>query len=114
MTTYAQLPSGIIAPHDLALQAMSDFLFSRGGYRSASGTSKNTAGWSVSAGSADMDTIPDLPTLRAQSSDLVRNDPLATGAILSPIEAGGKIYLKPRNKKTIYARPAGKELCRVR
>ena len=87
MTTYAQLPSGIIAPHDLALQAMSEFLFSRGGYRSASGTSKNTAGWSVSAGSADMDTIPDLPTLRAQSSDLVRNDPLATGAINSNVTA---------------------------
>jgi hypothetical protein len=40
--------------------------------------------------------------------------PLATGAILHPIEAGGKIYLKPRNKKTIYARPVGKEFCRVR
>jgi hypothetical protein len=40
--------------------------------------------------------------------------PLATGAILNPIEVGGKVYLKPRNKKTIYARPTGKELCRVR
>lgn len=87
MTTYAQLPSGIIAPHDLALQAMNDFLFSRGAYRSASGMSKNTAGWSVSQGSADSDSIPDLPTLRAQSSDLVRNDPLATGAIASNVTA---------------------------
>ena len=87
MTEYAQLPSGIIAPQAMAMDAMMGFLFPRGAYRSASGHSKNTAGWNVWLGSADSDSMPDLATLRAQSSDLVRNDPLASGAINSNVTA---------------------------
>jgi lambda family phage portal protein len=37
--------------------------------------------WSVSAGDADSDVNPDLPILRQRSRDLIRNDPMACGAI---------------------------------
>lgn len=37
--------------------------------------------WSPSAGSANADTLPDLDVLRARSRDLVRNNPLAGGAV---------------------------------
>jgi hypothetical protein len=40
--------------------------------------------------------------------------PLATGAIISPLEPGGHVYIRPRNKKVPYARRKGKELCRVK
>ncbi len=36
--------------------------------------------WRTFAGSADADTLGDLPTLRARSRDLTRNNPVATGA----------------------------------
>lgn len=39
--------------------------------------------------------------------------PMATGAIIEPPEANGKIFVRPRNKKIPYARPNGKNLCRV-
>ncbi len=37
--------------------------------------------WSALSGDADSDTIADLPTLRNRSRDMIRNSPLATGAI---------------------------------
>lgn len=37
--------------------------------------------WNPLVGSADGDTVGDLPTLRARSRDLVRNAPIATGAV---------------------------------
>ncbi|WP_082637638.1 phage portal protein [Bradyrhizobium retamae] len=36
--------------------------------------------WRTNPGSADADTLGDLPTLRARSRDLGRNNPIATGA----------------------------------
>ena len=45
--------------------------------------------------------------------DLPLDRPIASGAILSPLEPGGKIYVKPRSKKVVYAKTSGKELCRV-
>jgi lambda family phage portal protein len=86
MTQYAQMTSGLILPEDIARQQISAMLSTafpaaRGTYRSASGRNKNTIEWHTSSGSADVDTLGDLQTLRQQSSDLMRNEALAAGAI---------------------------------
>ena len=82
MSQYAQLPSGLIMPHELAQTAISNYLFGNAGaYRSASSRNKNTAAWSTADGSADTDTLTDLATLRRQSRDLVRNEALPAGVI---------------------------------
>lgn len=52
-----------------------------GSYSGASLSRPALSGWSPRAGDAAADTIRDLPTLRSRSRDLVRNAPLATGAI---------------------------------
>ena len=52
-----------------------------GSYVGARKDRRETQNWSVSGGSADADILWDLPTLRERSRDLVRNAPLATGAI---------------------------------
>lgn len=80
------MPSGLILPEDLAraeIGAMLSTAFpaAHGTYRSASGRNKNSIAWHTSAGSADVDTLGDLQTLRQQSSDLMRNEALAAGAI---------------------------------
>ena len=51
------------------------------GYESARGGKNSMFRWGPGNGSADRDTLPDLPKLRAQSRDLERNNPLAKGAI---------------------------------
>lgn len=40
-----------------------------------------TSGWKPISGDADADTLFDLPTMRDRSRDLVRNNPLALGAV---------------------------------
>ena len=52
-----------------------------GGYAGGSRKSKAFKNWSVSSGDADSDLLPDLPIMRERSRDLVRNTPLACGAI---------------------------------
>lgn len=52
-----------------------------GGYTGASRTKRSLAKWNPRVGSADADTLGDLPALRTRSRDLVRNAPLAGGAI---------------------------------
>ncbi len=52
-----------------------------GSYIGASRTRRATKEWRTSKGDADADIITDLPTLRERSRDLVRNAPLAVGAI---------------------------------
>ena len=52
-----------------------------GGYTGARRDRKQTKSWNVSDGSADNVTLPDLPILRERSRDLLRNAPLACGAI---------------------------------
>lgn len=87
MTTYAQLPSGVIMPEDLARSTMAAMIGNmfpmgnHGAYRSASSSNKNTAGWVTSDGSADADSLADIPTLRRQSRDLIRNEALPAGAV---------------------------------
>ena len=52
-----------------------------GGYVGASRTRRSMISWNPMGNDPDSDTILDLPTLRARSRDLLRNTPLATGAI---------------------------------
>lgn len=52
-----------------------------GGYHGASLGRAALRGWKPPAGEADDDSLTDLPTLRARARDLVRNAPLAAGAV---------------------------------
>ncbi len=52
-----------------------------GGYTSGSRKKRAFKNWQVSSGDADSDLLPDLPLIRERSRDLVRNTPLAAGAI---------------------------------
>lgn len=52
-----------------------------GGYTGAKLDRRQTKAWQTADGSADNVTLPDLPILRERSRDLLRNAPLATGAI---------------------------------
>jgi len=52
-----------------------------GSYIGASRSKRSLKGWPTRQGSADSDTLYDLGTLRGRSRDLIRNTPLATGAI---------------------------------
>lgn len=52
-----------------------------GGYTGARFDRRQTKSWSTSDGSADNVTLGDLPTLRNRSRDLLRNAPLACGAV---------------------------------
>jgi len=54
---------------------------SGGGYSGASKRRTALSNWQTSAGSAEADISPDLPNLRERSRDLVRNTPIATGAV---------------------------------
>lgn len=88
MTQYAQLPgSDLILPADLAKSAMASMIGNMfplgipGAYRTANYNNKNTRGWNLTGGSGDTDTLADLPTLRRQSRDLIRNEALPSGAI---------------------------------
>jgi len=52
-----------------------------GGYTGARTNRRQTHQWRLRVNSADSDIIFDLPLLRDRSRDLIRNAPLATGAI---------------------------------
>lgn len=52
-----------------------------GGYTGARKDRRQTSSWNVADGSADNVTLPDLPELRQRSRDLLRNAPLACGAV---------------------------------
>lgn len=52
-----------------------------GGYTGARKDRRQTKAWQTIDGSADQVTLPDLPALRERSRDLIRNAPLAMGAI---------------------------------
>lgn len=99
MNDYAKMPSGLIMPREVATSAMSNMLFgANGAYRSASPRNRNTAGWLTSDGSADVDTLFDLPTLRRQSSDLVRNEPIPAGIIGGYVTSVVGTGVKPQSR----------------
>lgn len=52
-----------------------------GAYTGASRSKRSLSSWKPSGGSADADLLPDLPDLRERSRDLLRNTPLAGGAV---------------------------------
>ena len=52
-----------------------------GGHTGARRDRRQTQNWKTGSGSADNATLPDLQELRNRSRDLVRNAPIATGAI---------------------------------
>ncbi len=52
-----------------------------GGYTGARIDRASLSGWRAQAGGPELDIVGDLPALRARSRDLVRNVPIAAGAI---------------------------------
>ena len=52
-----------------------------GAYVGASRTRRSLKEWITGSGDADADSIRDLPTLRSRSRDLIRNAPIAIGAV---------------------------------
>jgi capsid protein len=52
-----------------------------GGYTGARLDRRQTFRWTTATGSADSISLSDLPVLRERSRDLLRNAPLATGAV---------------------------------
>lgn len=67
-------------------------------YLGGSKSRRATKNWRTSNGDADTDILPDLPELRSRSRDLVRNAPLATGAINTKVTniIGGGLKLHCR------------------
>jgi len=68
-----------------------------GGYTGARRDRKQTKNWGTTAGDPDSDILFDLPTLRERSRDLIRNEPLATGAAGTMVTniIGSGLKLKP-------------------
>lgn len=90
MSDFVQMPhSGLLMPRTTAASYLFDqFPFgNHGAYRSASSSNKTTMAWATSDGSADADTLGDLPSLRRQSRDLIRNEPLPAGAVGAVVTA---------------------------
>ncbi len=71
-----------VAP-DVALQRRRSrvALAMTGGYVGGRKNRRSMSGWHVTNNDADGDILPDLETLRERSRDLIRNNPLASGAI---------------------------------
>ena len=68
-----------------------------GGYTGGRKDRRATRKWRPEENSADADTLPDLPDLRSRSRDLVRNTPVATGAINTVVTSvvGEGLQVKP-------------------
>ncbi len=68
-----------------------------GGYTGGSRDRRATRNWRPWSRSANEDTLPDLRDLRARSRDLVRNVPIATGAIATVVTnvVGDGLVVKP-------------------
>jgi lambda family phage portal protein len=56
-----------------------------GGYDGASKTRRSLSAWTTFGSDPDSDLLPDLATLRERSRDLVRNNPLAAGAVKTKV-----------------------------
>jgi lambda family phage portal protein len=56
-----------------------------GGYVGASKSRRSLKSWITGGNDADTDILPDLPTLRERSRDLMRNAPLACGAMSTKV-----------------------------
>lgn len=67
------------------VQARTMFSAMTGGHKGARRDRGATSQWNPLGASADADTLLDLPTLRARSRDLVRNDPTALSAVSTKV-----------------------------
>jgi lambda family phage portal protein len=70
----------------LAIAALSGYAESLG-HRGASLSERALRSWETASGSADSLALRDLPTLRDRSADLVRNEPLAAGAVQTQVDS---------------------------
>lgn len=72
-------------------------------YTGASKSRRATSEWRTTSGSADADTLIDLPELRNRSRDLVRNSPLAGGAIHTVVTrtVGTGLAMQPAIKRDL-------------
>ncbi len=68
------------------------------GYIGARWDRRATKEWYVPSGTADDTLLPDSQTLRDRSRDLIRNTPLATGAVNTVVQnvVGGGLLLQAR------------------
>lgn len=85
------------------LQARAAMAVLGGGWGGASKSKRSLTAWLTRAGSANADTLPDLPTLRDRSSDLRRNSPLACGALNTVVTkvVGTGLSLKSRIDRSV-------------
>lgn len=93
-------------------RAASKIMMYAGGY---SGASKDRlhSSWMPGGGSADADILPDLPTLRERSRDLIRNDGFASGIIktfsINVIGTGIRAQSRLKFKRLKLEKEAAKE-----
>jgi hypothetical protein len=87
----------------LRRMAAREMLAVYGSYVGARVDRRETMGWMPRAGNADADSLLDLRFLRARSRDLMRNAPLASGAVSTVVEnaAGTGLALLPGHEKLI-------------
>lgn len=80
-----------------ALAGQAGALSGGGGYNGASITRSTLGLWRSMGASVNAETVLDLPALRARSSDLTRNAPVAAGAIATDVThvVGTGLTLKP-------------------
>lgn len=88
-----------------AVQAIAGSFMStgHGGFAGARVDKRTTAGWFTTSGSADSDSLPDIPTLRARSRDLLRNSPLSVGAVVTVTQSvvGSGLALQARPDRQV-------------
>lgn len=91
IVTFISPESGARRQHARSVLALS------GAYVGARYDRRQTRDWFTSRGSADADTLTDITTLRPRSRDLVRNAPIATGAINTVVQnaVGTGLALQP-------------------
>lgn len=83
------------------VHARSVMALASGGYDGGKRSRRQTQNWTPDGNSANQDTSPELPTLRARSRDLRRNVPIATGAIETRIDnvVGEGLRVYPQVKR---------------
>ncbi|MCK9570076.1 phage portal protein [Candidatus Pacearchaeota archaeon] len=74
-----------------------------GGYTGASKSKRSMTSWTTGGADPDTDILYDLPTLRDRSRDLIRNAPLALGAINTAVTnvVGSGLKLQARIDRTV-------------
>lgn len=80
VVTFVSPEAGARRQHARSMLALS------GAYVGARYDRRQTRDWFASRGSADADTLTDITTLRPRSRDLVRNAPIAAGAINTVVQ----------------------------